>query len=168
MNSCFFILFWLNVYFFLLVQSVDLSPGFLPQLLVPWTFSFISLFIAFTFSSILQPYPTISVSILITSVLNCAYDESAIFSLLSCIFSGALIYSFICAIIFVSVHLLCIRGRSLRCSPGWGNPCCCMVMLYMGERSKREHCHLLSSWLAFNRFLCYPQANLALLVLIPG
>ena len=25
-NSCFFILFWLNVYFFLLVQSIDLSP----------------------------------------------------------------------------------------------------------------------------------------------
>ena len=30
LNSCFFILFWLTVYFFPLVQTVDLSPGFLP------------------------------------------------------------------------------------------------------------------------------------------
>ena len=29
LNSCFFILFWLNVYFFLLLQTVDLSPSFL-------------------------------------------------------------------------------------------------------------------------------------------
>ena len=29
-NSCFFILFRLNVYFFLLLQTVDLSPDFLP------------------------------------------------------------------------------------------------------------------------------------------
>ena len=29
-NSCFFILFWLSVYFFLLVQTVDLCPRFLP------------------------------------------------------------------------------------------------------------------------------------------
>ena len=30
LNSCFFILFWLDVYFFLLFQIVDLSPDFLP------------------------------------------------------------------------------------------------------------------------------------------
>ena len=30
LNSCLFILFWLNVYFFLLLQIVDLSTGFLP------------------------------------------------------------------------------------------------------------------------------------------
>ena len=30
LNSCFFILFWLNVYFFLVLQIVDLSPSFLP------------------------------------------------------------------------------------------------------------------------------------------
>ena len=34
--------------------------------------------------------------------------------------------------------------------------------------SKREQCHLLSSLLAFSHFLCYSQANWALLVLIPG
>ena len=28
LNSCFFILFWLNVYVFLLLQIVDLSPSF--------------------------------------------------------------------------------------------------------------------------------------------
>ena len=44
------------------------------SLLVPCTFYFISLFIAFIFSSILWLYSTNSVSILITSVLNCAYD----------------------------------------------------------------------------------------------
>ena len=30
LNSCFFILFWLNVYFSLLLQIIDLSPGVLP------------------------------------------------------------------------------------------------------------------------------------------
>ena len=30
LKSCFFILFWLNVYFFLLFQIVDLRPSFLP------------------------------------------------------------------------------------------------------------------------------------------
>ena len=56
LNSFFFIVFWLNVYFFLLLQIIDLSPGFLPSLLVPCIFSFISLCIDFTFSSILQPF----------------------------------------------------------------------------------------------------------------
>ena len=63
---------WVQVYF--------------PSLLVPCTFSFISLFIAFIFSSNLQPNSTNSVSFLITSVLNCASDRLAISSLLSCIF----------------------------------------------------------------------------------
>ena len=30
LKSCFFILFQLDVYFFLLFQTIDLSPGFLP------------------------------------------------------------------------------------------------------------------------------------------
>ena len=47
LNSCFFILFYLNVYFFLLVQIVDLSPSFLP-FTVGSLYIFISLFIAFT------------------------------------------------------------------------------------------------------------------------
>ena len=68
LNSCFFILFWLNVHFFLLLQTIDLSPSFLPFTLGSLYF----IFIAFTFSSILQPYSTISVSILLNSVLNSA------------------------------------------------------------------------------------------------
>ena len=51
LNCCFFLLFWLNVYFFLLLQIVDLSPSLLSSLLVPCAFSFISLCIAFIFSS---------------------------------------------------------------------------------------------------------------------
>ena len=51
--------------------------------------------------------------------------------------------------------------------PGRGNPCCCLVALYMGEGSKRGQCLLLGSQLAFSQFPLYPQANWALLVLIP-
>ena len=49
-----------------------------------------------------------------------------------------------------------------------GQPSSCILMLYVGEGSKREQCHLLISLLAFSHFLHYPQANWALLVLIPG
>ena len=56
------------------------------SLLVPYSFSFISLFIGFIFPSNLWPYSTNSVSILITSVLNSASDRLAISSLLSCSF----------------------------------------------------------------------------------
>ena len=56
LNSCFFILFWVNVYFSLLLQTIDLRPISFPSLLVPHTFLLISLFITFTFPSILQPY----------------------------------------------------------------------------------------------------------------
>ena len=53
-----------------------------------WSPVYFSLFhfIAFTFFSILWPHSTISVSILITSVLNCASDRLAVSSSLSCIF----------------------------------------------------------------------------------
>ena len=37
----------------------------------------------------------------------------------------------------------------------------------MGEGSEREQCHLFSPLPAFSQFPCYPQANWALLVLIP-
>ena len=66
LNSGFFILFWLSVYFFLLFQTVGLSLGFLSFTLVSCMFFFISLCIAFTSSFILWLYPIISVSILIT------------------------------------------------------------------------------------------------------
>ena len=111
LSSCFFILFWLNVYFFLLVQIVDLSLGFLPFLLVPWIVFFISPCIVFTSSPILWPYSTISVSILVTSILNCASDRLAISSLLSFIFFLELwsVLSF-GPYFFVSAHLLCGKG----------------------------------------------------------
>ena len=56
LSSCFFILHLLDVYFSLLFQIVDLNPVSFPSLLVFCIFFFISLFIAFTSSSILRPY----------------------------------------------------------------------------------------------------------------
>ena len=66
----------------------------LPSLLVPCIFFFILLFTSFTFSSILQPYSTISVSILITSVLNSASDRLAISLSLSSFFGFWSVLSF--------------------------------------------------------------------------
>ena len=86
LNSCFFILFQLNVYFFLLFQIVDLIPGFLPFTVGSCTFSCISLCIAFTSSFLVHPYTIIYGSILITSVLNSASDRLTLISLLSCNF----------------------------------------------------------------------------------
>ena len=43
-----------------------------------------------------------------------------------------------------------------------------LVVLYVGKGSEREKCHLLGFQLAFSHFPCYPQANWALLVLIPS
>ena len=80
----------------------------------------------------MRPNSTNFVSFLITSVLNCASDRLAISSLLSCIFSGALICSFIWAI-FLSWSACYIKGRSLRYSPGRGNAGRCPVMLYVRE-----------------------------------
>ena len=103
------------------------------SLLVPCTFSFIALSIAFIFSSNLQPYSTNSVSIPITSVLNYASDRLAISSSHSCIISGALICSFIWAIFFFFLYLplpVTSEGRSLRYSLGRGKHVtvlwCCM------------------------------------------
>ena len=72
-------------------------------------------------------------SFLITSVLNCASDRLAISSLLSCIFSGALICSFIWTIFCVCWNTCYVKGRSLRCSPGRANAGRCAVTLYVGE-----------------------------------
>ena len=46
---------------------------------------------------------------------------------------------------FVSVCLLHRKWQSLRYSPGWGNPGCCIVVLYVGEGSEREQGHLFCS-----------------------
>ena len=47
LNSCFFILFWLNVYFFLLVHTIDSNPG-----LIPVTAGSLYIFRYFTFHSL--------------------------------------------------------------------------------------------------------------------
>ena len=133
LNSCFFILFWFDVSFFLLVHTIDLSPVSFASLLVPCTFSFVSLSIGFIFSSGFQTDSTNSVSILITTVLNCASDRLSISLSVSCIFSGALKRSVIWAIFFLSWQGCHFKGRSLRCSPGWGKAGCCTVTLYVGE-----------------------------------
>ena len=102
-----------------------------PSLLVPCMFIFITFFIAFTFSSILWPYSTISVNILITSILNSASNRLAIYSLLSSIFE-ALVCFFIWAIFFILVCFLHCKGWSLKYLPGWGNQHCCVVVLLCG------------------------------------
>ena len=79
-------LFLHSVYFFLLLQIINLSPSLLPVTVGSLYIFLYFTFIAFTSSSTLWPYSTNSVSILITSVLNCASDRLAISSLLSCIF----------------------------------------------------------------------------------
>ena len=96
-------------YFFLLVHTIDLSSSFLPITIVPCTFSFVSLSIPFIFSSNLWPNSTNSVSILITSISNCASDRLTISSVLRYIISAALICSFIWAsfFFFVLACLLC-------------------------------------------------------------
>ena len=76
-------------------------------------------------------------SILITSVLNCASDRLAISSSLSCIFFWSFevfchlghFFLFVC----LSWRICYFKGRSLRCSPGWGNAGGCAVTLYVGE-----------------------------------
>ena len=47
LNSCFFILVWMDVYFFLLFQIIDLSPGFLP-----FTVGSLYIFLYFTLQSV--------------------------------------------------------------------------------------------------------------------
>ena len=103
-------------------------------------------------------------SILITSVLNCASDRLAMSSFLSFIISGALICSL--GHFFLSWRTCYVKGRSLRCSPGRGNAPPCTVTLYVGEGSKREQWRLLHSLLIFSHFPRYAQSNWALLVLI--
>ena len=66
------------------------------------------------------------------------------------------------------MYLLCCKGQSLRCSPGQGNPRHCSVTLYVGEGTERDQCCLLCSLQVFSHFPHHPQANWALLVLIPG
>ena len=73
-------------------------------------------------------------SVLITSVLNCASNRLASSSSLSCIFSGALKCSVIWTIFLLLSWGVCyLEGRSLKCSPGQGNAGHCAMTLYVGE-----------------------------------
>ena len=156
---------WMFISSFCLKLLIWVPVSF-PSLLVPYTCLLISLCIAFTFSSILWPYSTISISILIPSVLNSASDKWAISSCLVLFLEFWSILS-LGPYILVSAQLLWCKGWSLRYLPGQGNPLVCVVVLSVGEGSEREQCCLPGSWPAFSHFPCYPQANWALLVLIP-
>ena len=103
LNSCFFILFQLDVYLFLLFQSLIWVLFSFPSLLVPCIFCFISLWVACICSFILQPHSLSSASILMTSVSYPVSHRLAVSSLLGS-FSGVLICSFIWAI------FLCLGG----------------------------------------------------------
>ena len=78
-------------------------------------------------------------SFLITSVLNCASDRLAISSLLSCIFFWSfdlffpLGHFFFLFFFFWSWHACYIKGRSPRCSLGWGKAGRCALTLHVGE-----------------------------------
>ena len=113
----------------------------------------------FTFSSILQPYSTIPVSILVTSVWNSALDGLPLSSLLSYIFSGALICSFIWAIFFLSWHACYIvrggalgirQGRATHVTALW----CCMWR--KGPRGNSATCSALS-WLLVTSLATHKQ-----------
>ena len=141
-------------------------PVSFSSLLVPCTFSFV--FIGFIFSSGFRTDSTNSVSVLITSVLNCASDRLAISLLLSYIFFWALICSFIWAIFFFFFCLgvsVTFRGGALGVPQGG-------VMLVAAKwcctrGAEREQWCLLCSLPVFSHSLHYPQSNWALLVLIP-
>ena len=97
LNSCFFILFQLDVYFSLLFQIVALSPGFLLVTVGSWIFCFISFWVSFICFFIFQPSSIRSVSILIIRALNSPSAGLAISSSLSSL-SEVLLCSFIWAI----------------------------------------------------------------------
>ena len=115
-NTCFFTLFQLDVYFYLLFQILESQ---FPSLhcCFPVYFFFISLCIAFTSSSILHLYSVISVSTLITSGLNSAFDRLAISSLSS--FSGVFDVFFHLGHISLSqCSCYIVRGRALSIHQG--------------------------------------------------
>ena len=136
------------------------------SVLVPCTFSFISLFIALTSSSFCdhtQPFLWASwLPVFWTLHLigwlspRCLVLFLEFWSVLS-----------LGPYFFDSVHLLHCKGQSLRYSPGWGNPQChCVVALYVGEVSETE-CHLLGSLPTFVTSLASHKWIVPFQVLIP-
>ena len=120
---------------------------FFPSLLVPCIFFFISLFIAFTFSSILWPY-----KLILSAARLPVFWTVHLIGWLSLhrlfLFLELDLFFHFGPYFFVSVHLLCCNGQSFRYLPGPGNPLGCFVVLYVGEGSEREQCHLLGFQLA--------------------
>ena len=110
-------------------------------------------------------------SILITSVLNCASDWLAISSLLSWIFCGALIYFFHLGQFFfwggVSGAWYIVKGGALGVHQGGATHFPALCDNVCQEVSGREQCCLLYSLPVFSHLPCYPQSNWALLVLLP-
>ena len=111
LNSCFFILFWLDVYFSLLFQIIALIPGFCPvtvgslNILLYFILGIFHLFFFFIF----RPSSISSVSIFITRALNSPSDRLAISSWLSS-FSEVFLCSLFGPYFFVSAHLLSCKG----------------------------------------------------------
>ena len=107
LNSCFFILFWLDVSFFLLFQIIDMSPEFLPftvaSLYVLLYFMLGSLHLFFHFVTVLNQFCEHTDY----QCLNSASDRLAMSLSLSS-FSGALVCSFIWAI------FLCLSAPVIR------------------------------------------------------
>ena len=153
----------MNVYLFRLFQICDLSLHFLPFTLDSLHIFLYFTLIAFTSCFVLQLYSIISVSILITSVLNSASGTLAIsLSLIS--FSGVLICSF-----FHSGHMslswrtcYVVKGGALDIHQGRATYFTAVVVLYVGERSEREQCCLLVCRPAFSHFPHFPQTDCVL------
>ena len=103
---------WWDVYFFLLLQIIDLSPSFLPftvgSLYIFLYFTLYSLHFFLHFAIEINQF---SGSILITSVLNSASDRLSISSSLSSS-SGVLSVLSFGSYFSVSLLLLCCKGWS--------------------------------------------------------
>ena len=121
---------------------------------VPCTFSFISLFIAFIFSSICdhtQPFLWASWLPVFWTVhligwLSLRHLVVFFLELWS-------VFSF--GPFFLSWCTCYIKGWNLRCSPGWGNPSHCVVKLYVGEGQR------------WNSATCSAHCNFQSLFLLP-
>ena len=56
------------------------------------------------------------------------------------------------------IYLLHCKGLNLRYSPGWGNPLCCLVVLYVREGFEREQCPcLVLGWLSVTKPATHKQ-----------
>ena len=102
--------------------------------------------------------------ILITSVLSPASDRFAISSSLSSIFGVLIFHLGHISLSWCTCYV--VRGRALGIHQG-GATRCYTAVLYVGEGSERELCHLLGPRPAFCHFCHYSQVNWAFLVLIP-